>query len=293
VALQLDNTPHRYELIEVEALAASMGANVRGVDLADVDDARFAEIGRALYHHGLLVFPDQALGHADQEALTLRFGEHGVDAYTEGVPGFPNIQPVIREAGPARPIFFGANWHTDSPFLPRPPAISMLRSVEVPPFGGDTLYTSTRQAYADLSDGMKRLLDGLRGLYSRTHLMRAVDQWEQDQSRPFDISPVEYDLREAAAHPLVRTHPVTGEKALYVDENYTLGIEGMKRVEAAPILQYLLGHVTKADFLCRVRWEPDMLVMWDNRLVLHQAFDDYAPHRREMYRSTVLGEVPR
>jgi taurine dioxygenase len=269
-----------------------MGADVGGVDLAALDDETFAEIERALYHHGLLVFRGQPLSHAEHDELTLRFGPHGVDAYTDGVPGHPDIQPNSREAGPYRGIFFGANWHTDSPFLPRPPSISMLRSVEVPPYGGDTLYTSSRQAYEALSDGMKALLDGLQGLYSRSHLTRARQQWEEDPSRPFDIAPVEHDLRQAVTHPLVRTHPVTGAKALYVDQNYTLGIEGMKREEAAPIIRYLVDHATRPEFNCRIRWENDMLAMWDNRLVLHQAFDDYGPFRRETYRSTVLGEVP-
>ena len=273
-------------------ITASMGAEVTDVDLADLADDQFAEIEQALYRHGLLVFRHQQMGHADQEALTLRFGQYGVDAFTEGVPGHPDIQPVTREPGPPLPIFFGANWHSDSPFLPQPPSISMLRSVEVPPWGGDTLYTSSRQAYEALSDGMKALLDGLRGLYSRTHLTRAREQWADDQTRPFDVSPVEHDLLSAVSHPLVRTHPVTGVKSLFVDENYTLGIDGLKREEAVPILRYLVDHVTSPAFHCRIRWEPDMLALWDNRLVLHQAFDDYAPHRREMYRSTVLGEVP-
>lgn len=287
-----DNDPLAHRRITTRPLAAAMGAEVEGVDLADLDDEQFAEVEQALYHHGMVFFRRQRIGHADQEAFTRRFGEHGVDAYTEGVPGHPDIQPVVREPGPPLPIFFGANWHTDSPFLPRPPAISMLRSVEIPPWGGDTLYTSTRLAYERLSDGMKDLLDGLRGLYSREHLARARQMWADDESRPFDIAPVEHDLIDAASHPLVRTHPATGQRSLYVDVNYTLGIEGLTREEAAPILGYLVGHITQPAFTCRLTWEPDMLALWDNRLVLHQAFDDYAGHRREMYRSTVLGEVP-
>jgi taurine dioxygenase len=269
-----------------------MGAEVDGLDLADLDDETFAEVERALYRHGLLVFRNQRLTHADHDALTRRFGEHGVDAYTDGVPGHRDIQPNSREPGPHRGIFFGSNWHTDSPFLPRPPSISMLRSVDVPPYGGDTLYASTRQGYEALSDGMKSLIDGLRGLYSRSHLLRAAEQWREDPSRPVDIAPVEHDLREAVSHPLVRTHAVTGVKSLYVDLNYTLGIEGLKREEAAPIIHYLVDHVTRPEFHCRIRWENDMLAMWDNRLVVHQAFDDYGAFRRETYRSTVLGEVP-
>lgn len=292
MAVPIDNIPAHHDRIQVRPIAAAMGAEVSAVDLAQLDDEQFAEIERALYRHGLLVFRNQKIDHSDQEMLTLRFGEFGVDAYTDGVPGHPDIQPVIREPGPPLPIFFGANWHTDSPFLPRPPSISILRSAEVPPWGGDTLYTSTRQGYESLSDGMKELLTGLRGLYSRAHLARARALWDDDQTRPFDVAPVEHDLLEATSHPLIRTHPVTGDKCLFVDQNYTLGIEGLHRREAAPILAYLVEHVTQPEFNCRIRWEPDMLAMWDNRLVLHQGFDDYAPHRRELYRSTVLGEIP-
>lgn len=278
--------------IDTRPLASALAAEVHEVDLSSLDDETFAQIESALYRYGVLVFSGQRISHADQVALTLRFGEHGVDAFTDGVEGYRAIQPVIREPGPGAPLFFGARWHTDSPFLERPPAISMLRSVEVPPFGGDTLFSSSRSAYQALSEGMKRLLEPLQGLYSRTHLTRAMEQWREDTARALDISPVEQDLAVATAHPLVRTHPVTEEKALYVDENYTIGIAGMHRREAEPIIRYLVSHVTQPILQFRLRWQPDMLVIWDNRLVIHQAFDDFAPHRREMYRSTVLGEVP-
>ncbi len=262
------------------------------VDLAALDDNVFAQIEAALFRFGVLVFPAQRISHADQVALTKRFGEHGVDAFTDGVDGYREIQPVIREPGPGAPLFFGARWHTDSPFLERPPAVSMLRSVEVPPFGGDTLFSSSRAAYLDLSAGMQTLLEPLQGLYSRTHLTRAMEQWREDPERALDISPIEQDLAAATPHPLIRTHPATGEKALYVDENYTIGIAGLHRREAEPLVSYLISHVTRPIYQFRLRWQPDMLVIWDNRLVIHQAFDDFAPHRREMYRSTVLGEVP-
>ena len=269
-----------------------MGAEVHNADLTRLDDEVFAEIERALYQHGMLVFLGQNLTHRDQSAFTLRFGEHGVDAFTDGVPDYPDIQPVIREPGPPAAAFFGAHWHTDSPFLPRPPAISMLRSVEVPPWGGDTVYASTRQAYESLSTGMKHLLADLRTLFTRTHVRRAVGLWEDNPELPLDLVPIEHDQLDATAHPLVRTHPVTGEKSLYLDFNYTVGIAGLHRKEAASLLQFLLAQVTQPEFSCRIRWEPNMLAIWDNRLVLHQAFNDVSTHRREMYRSTVLGEVP-
>lgn len=287
-----DNDPLTLPTITTHPIAAAMGAEVVGVDLRTLSDAQFADIETALYHHGLLVFRRQPLTHAAQEAFTERFGEHGTDAYTSGVEGHPNIQPVIREPGPELPLFFGANWHTDSPFLDRPPAISMLRSVETPPYGGDTWYAATRIAYERLSPAYQRLLEGLRGLYTRSHLVRARQVWEADPSVRFDLVATEADLAAATPHPLVRTHPRTGARSLFVDVNYTLGIEGMTRAEAAPILRHLVEHVTQPAFCCRIRWEPDMLAVWDNRLVIHQAFDDYGDHRREMYRSTVLGEIP-
>ncbi len=276
----------------VEPIASAMGAEIGAVDLCDLSEAQFAEIEAALYHYGMVCFRGQHLDHAHQEAFTRRFGAHGVDAYTTGVAGYPDVQPVIREPGPELPIFFGANWHTDSPFLERPPKISMLRSVEVPPYGGDTWYASTQRAYEELSPAYQRLLDGLVGLYTRSHLARARQVWEANPTVPFDLAPIEADLVEATRHPLVRTHPVTGAKALFVDVNYTLGIEGLTRAEATPILQYLIAHITQPRYVCRLRWEPNMLALWDNRLVIHQAFDDFAGHRREMYRTTVLGEVP-
>ncbi len=293
----LDNAAVRSEYIIAAPMAAAMGAEVCGIDLGRLDDhphadACFAEIEAALYRHGLLVFRDQSLDHASQEAFTLRFGEHGVDAYTEGIAGHPNVQPVIREPGPLRSAFFGLGWHTDSPFLPEPPAISMLRSVEVPPFGGDTMYANSRLALDSLSAGMKQLLTGLRGLYGRSHIARAVDITKANPDAPFDVAPVEADLIGAMSHPLVRTHPVTGERALYVDATYTVGIEGLTRAEAKPILEFLLRHVTQPLFQSRLRWAPNTLAIWDNRLVLHQAFDDFESPRREMYRTTVLGEVP-
>ena len=280
------------DTIEIHPLATAMAAEIGGVDLGQLDDSTFAIIESALYRYGVLVFANQEISHADHLAITQRFGEHGVDAFTDGVEGFREIQPVIREPGPGAPLFFGANWHTDSPFLERPPAVSMLRSVEVPPVGGDTFFSSSRAAYLDLSEGMKALLEPLKGLYYRAHLTRAMDQWREDPGRVLDIMPIERDLAAATPHPLVRTHPKTGEKALYVDDNYTVGIEGLHRREAEPILRYLINHVTQPRYQFRLRWQPDMLVIWDNRLVIHQAFDDFAPHRREMYRSTVLGEVP-
>ena len=204
----------------------------------------------------------------------------------------PGIQPVVREADEHPPIVFGGGWHTDSAFLPRPPAISILRSVEVPPFGGDTHFASTRLAYDALSPGMQSLIEPLVGLYSRAPPARAIAAATEHPGLPLDIQAAEVDAVDATPHPLVRVHPVTGAKALYADDHYLIGIEGLTRRESAPLVGFLAGHVTDPMFTTRIRWDADMVVLWDNRLVIHLAIDDVDGHRRELYRSTVQGEVP-
>ena len=289
--LARSNYSKNYKYISARPISAALGAYIDHIDLVNLDADTFTELSHALYQHGVLVIKNANLDHSTQNELTLRFGEHAEDAYTQGVEGYPGVQPVITEAGAKEAYFFGQGWHTDSPFLERPPSISLLRSVEVPPFGGDTTYASMVQAYAALSDGMKDILAPLKGLYTRAHMMRARKVFDENPEVTYDAIATEADLAVATRHPIVRTHPETGEKALYMDGLYLNGIDGLSREEAAPMLSYLTQHMTKSEFQCRISWEPDMLLMWDNRLVIHQAFRDYR-ERREMYRSTVQGEVP-
>lgn len=299
---RFDNRARAYEHIEVEELAAAMGAEIKGVDLARLTDEQFAEIEDALYRHKMIFFRDQEIDHADHEAFSLRFGEFADDAYTKGVDGHPNVQPVIREADARAAMIFGSGWHTDSAFLPQPPAISMLYAVEVPPFGGDTIWANSALAYATLSDTMRSMIDGLQVRMS----MRRVLATAQDHVPPGDtplgrlaatrdqpLDPATRRKVEGTAHPLVRTHPVSGERALYCDKTYATGIEGLTEAEAEPLLRFLSDHVTQPAFTCRLRWAPGTFAVWDNRLCVHQAFNDHDGYRREMYRTTVAGEVPR
>jgi len=304
---KFDNSARAYEHISVTPLAAAMGARVLGADLADLSDAQFAEIADALYRHKMIYFRDQQLDHADQEAFTLRFGEFGTDAYTTGVPGHPNVQPLIKEADTRLKMIFGEGWHTDSPFLARPPAISMLYGVEVPLFGGDTIWANTELAYNCLSDTMKAVLAPLKVHMSAVEVLEEIDRQNRAQaggdagpagrSGRTRIGNMELDVErksmiDGSFHPLVRTHPVTGKKALYVDQTYSQGIQGMTHEEARPLLDFLLAHITHASFTCRLRWKANSFVVWDNRSCVHHAFNDYDGYRREMYRTTVLGEVP-
>ena len=298
-----DNKAQPYEHIVAEELAAGMGAEIKGVDLSRVTDGQFAEIEHALFRHKMIYFRDQHLSHADHEAFSLRFGEFADDAYTKGVEGHVNVQPVIKEATTEVAVIFGSGWHTDSAFLPRPPAISMLYAVDIPPFGGDTIWANTALAYAALSDTMTSMIDGLRVRMSmRRVLSTAQDYMEPDDTTPLGrlaatrnagaLDPEILRKLQGTAHPLVRTHPVTGEKALYCDKTYAAGIEGLTEDEAEPLLRFLSDHLTQPAFTCRLRWAPGTFAVWDNRLCVHQAFNDHDGYRREMYRTTVAGGVP-
>jgi len=302
---KFDNSARRYDHIEVAPLAAAMGAEISGVDLANLSDAEFGEIADALYRHKMIYFRDQRMGHADQEDFTLRFGEFGTDAYTKGVPDHPNVQPLIKLAETRTKMIFGEGWHTDSPFLARPPAISTLRGVDIPPYGGDTIWANTELAYDYLSDTMKRLLAPFRVHMSAIGVLAAMDAVNRETAPPAASSApkparignmaLEIDRQsmiDGSYHPLVRTHPVTGRKALYVDETYSQGIEGLTQPEANALLEFLRAHVTQPSFTCRLRWQPGTFAVWDNRSTVHQAFNDYDGYRREMYRTTVLGEAP-
>lgn len=300
---QFDNHAAEYRHIRVVPLAAAMGAEIQGVDCAAVTDEQFDEVEHALFRHKMIYFRGQQhMTHGDQSAFSRRFGPFAEDAYTQGVPGFPEVQPLIKEADERTGFIFGSGWHTDSPFMPEPPAISTLRAIEIPPFGGDTIWCNSALAYATLSDGMKALLEPLKIHMSIVNVLHGAQTYGTPGdgvigqiARNKDVPPSDAMLAKiaGACHPLVRTHPVTGEKALYCDASYSVGIEGLKAEEAAPILNYMVNYITQASFSCRLRWEVGTWALWDNRLCLHQAFNDYDGFRRELYRTTLAGERPR
>jgi alpha-ketoglutarate-dependent taurine dioxygenase len=286
-----DNHPRLYRHLEARPLAAAMGAEIVGADVRSLSDAAFGEFCDALYRHKMVFVRGQELSHAEHEAFSRRLGPFGTDAYTKGVEGHPDVQPVIKEAEARSQAVFGGSWHTDSAFLARPPSISTLHSVEVPPFGGDTAWANMVLAHAMLSPAMQRMLAPLR-----VHMSAEVNYTTQTQltggAIPFASEEKRARAFAGSFHPLVRTHPESGEKALYVDESYAIGIEGMRAAESAPLLAFLVQHATQHAFTCRLRWEPGMLVLWDNRICIHHASNDYDGYRRELYRTTIEGEVP-
>jgi taurine dioxygenase len=297
-----DNAPAEYRHIEVLPLAAAMGAEVRGIDLADPAEPAFEEVRHALFRHKMIFFRDQAIDHGHLEAFSARFGPFAEDAYTRGVDGHPDVQPVIREADDASKLIFGGGWHTDSPFLPEPPAISLLYGVDIPPWGGDTIWANAALAYGQLSRTLQDVLAPLRVHMSMREVVAAAQQQAIADDSPLGRVGATRDLQQLPAelqrkvdgccHPLVRTHPETGERALYCDGTYAIGIEGMHENEARALLDFLVAHIIQPAFTCRLRWAPNTLAIWDNRLCVHQAFNDHQGHRREMYRTTIAGERP-
>ncbi|KPL68835.1 hypothetical protein SZ64_12460 [Erythrobacter sp. SG61-1L] len=272
-------------------MAAAMGAEVVGVRLPDLSDEGIEELKQALYRHKMIYLRDQHLSHAEHEHFASRLGPFAVDAYTQGVPEHRDVHPIIKEADEVTPSLFGGGWHTDSPFLPEPPSITTLRQVEGPPYGGDTCWTNCALAFRHLS---KTYQDMLRGL--RVHMSAANNFATQAKLRGEaigfgDAGKQEQGLK-GSFHPLVRTHPETGEESLFICDTYAVGIEGMTTHEAHPIIEFLVQHTVQHAFTCRLRWKPGMVAMWDNRSTMHLGPNDYDGFRREMYRTTTAGGVP-
>jgi len=300
---KFDNSARAYRHIEALPLSAAMGAEIRGVSVGRETDAQFAEIEDALFRHKMIYLRGQRIGHGEHHAFSRRFGPFAEDAYTAGVSGFLEVQPLIKEADDRSEMVFGEGWHTDSPFLDEPPAITMLRSVQIPPYGGDTIWANAALALAMLSDTMRATIRDLRVHFSIRDVLAAAQANVEARDSPIgkfaatrELSVLPEGIQRKIrgnVHPLIRTHARSGEQSLYLDTSYAVGFEGMRPEEAAPLLRFLGEHLTQPAFTCRLRWEPDMVVLWDNRLCLHQAFNDYQGYRREMYRTTVAGEKPR
>jgi taurine dioxygenase len=300
---KFDNHAANYRHIKALPLAAAMGAEIHGVHIPNASDAAFAEIQHALFRHKMIFFRDQHLSHGEHHSFSRRFGEFAQDAYTDGIPGFKEVQPLIKEADDKSAMVFGSGWHTDSPFLPEPPAISTLRAIVIPPYGGDTMWANLALAYAMLSDDVRVQIETLRVHFSMRDVLQFAQANAEQRDSPIGKLAATRELGElpvsvaasvrGSVHPLVRTHPVSGEKALYCDASYAIGIEGMSAAESTPLLKELAEHLTQPAFTCRLRWSPGTITLWDNRLCVHQAFNDYDGFRREMYRTTIAGEKPR
>lgn len=267
-------------------------AVVRGLDLrAGLDEGDAKLVRDAWARHGVLVFPDQPLDIDELEAFTRSLGEFGEDPFIEAMPDHPHVLELRREPD-EKATNFGAAWHSDWSFQPCPPSGTILHSKVVPPTGGDTLYADGHRAWEALSPTMQSMLDGLRAIHSAAFAYgpRGVLAKDADQ-RTMKIV-VSEEAEKTEIHPLVRRHPVTGRKALFVNPVYTVAIEGLHPDENFTLLKFLYDHMVKDEFVHRHHWQPDMLVLWDNRSTMHFADGGYDGHLRVMHRTTLAGDRP-
>ncbi len=289
--LRADAASHTSEP-EIVPLAAGFGARVTGVSLASgLSDRETETILDAWARHSVLIFPDQPLSLDELESFTRSLGEFGHDPFIEPLADHPHVLELRREPD-EKPTQFGAAWHSDWSFQAQPPSGTILHAKIVPPTGGDTLYADTQRAWEALSPTMQRLLDGLEATHSAGFAYGPKGVLAKDaDARTMKII-VSEEAEASQTHPLVRTHPATGRKALFVNPVYTVGIVGLSAAENFTLLKFLYDHMVQDAFVYRHVWRPDMLVLWDNRSTMHFADGGYDGHRRVMHRTTLAGERP-
>lgn len=272
---------------------SDFSAEVRGPRLAGLNSTEvWDEIRAAWARYPVLAFPEQPLTHEELEQVTQQFGDFGIDPYIKPIEGHPHIIEVRRSANEKAKPFASDAWHSDWSFLEEPPAGTMLHSKVIPPVGGDTLFADTAAAYDALSPGMKRLLDGVNGVHSAIlgYSNKGLFANEKEDDRSMTIITSD-EAESTQTHPIVRVHPVTGRKSLFVNPVYTIGIEDMYPAEAAALLGFLSTHITQEKFQHRHKWQPETLLLWDNRTVLHTASGGYDGYERVLHRTTIAGEA--
>jgi taurine dioxygenase len=265
---------------------------VGGVDLAaDLDDAEVGAIRSALLEHEVIFLRDQDLDPDAQVAFSHRLGPPSPVPFIEPIAGHPEVIAVVRDATEAHDFTFGSLWHSDFSFLAEPPCASMLHALEVPPFGGDTIFASQTRAYHRCSKAMQALLDRLDGVHSAVNAYAPAMQAVHDSFVGMTVRTDE-SARATQVHPVVRVHGETGRRALFVNAQYTIGLAGFAPFEAKVLLDYLFALGTRVELTCRWSWRVGDVAIWDNRSVQHMAMADFTGHRRAMHRTTVAGEVP-
>jgi taurine dioxygenase len=274
--------------LQVRPIAGALGAEIGGVDLSrDLDGAMIAAIRRAWLDHLVVFFRGQPLTPERFLAFARRLGEAVEYPFIKGIDGFPEITPVVKLEHER--VNFGGLWHSDTTYLERPPMGTMLIAREAPAYGGDTLFANMYLAYESLSAGLRRLLDGLAAVNSSAK----ADVTKTREDRLRDAARGDAQREYEALHPVVRTHPETGRKALYVNGGHTTRFKDMAEEESAPLLQYLFAHQQRPEFTCRFRWEVGSIAFWDNRCAQHNPINDYHGFRRIMHRVTLAGDQPR
>ena len=279
--------------ITITPTGEACGAVVTGVDLTEpLSSGTVTELREAWLEHHVLIFPDQDMSDADLERYSLYFGPFGTDTFFGSIEGSKNIAAVKRNADETTPIF-ASNWHTDWSFQEIPPAATCLYGITIPPEGGDTLFANQHKAYADMPVALKARVENLVAIHSAQLAYApegAYGDNDQKTGRSMDIRPSKEALN-TQLHPFVRHHPETGRLALYSTLGYIIGFEGMDQTEALPFLMELMEYQGSEPFVYRHKWQPNMLVMWDNRSVLHCATGGFEGYDRLLHRTTIAERV--
>ena len=267
-----------YEHFTAHRVTPYMGAELDGIDLTrPLTSGQAEELQDALARFQVIFFRDQKISHDAHKALGLLFGPLAIHSAVAGIEGHPEIVAIHADANSK--YVAGESWHSDLSADEAPPLGSILYLHTVPPTGGDTMFSSMYKAYDALSDRMKAYLAGLEAVHDANPVYHALFK--------------DYDKRyPVATHPVIRKHPVTGKKCLFVNSSYTTRIEGLSDEESRAILTFLFDHVKNPNFQVRFRWRPHSIAFWDNRAVQHLAVWDYFPQVRSGYRVTISGEKP-
>jgi taurine dioxygenase len=283
-----------YRQIDVLPLSGSIGAEIRSVDLSiELSQETFSEIHDAFLKHLVVVFPDQHLTPLQQIAFARRFGPVMVDPFIKSVAEFPELMVVVKDKH--EKLAFGEGWHSDNTYLEKPPLGSFLYALEVPSYGGDTLFANQYLAYEALSPGLRWVLNGMKAVHNPLSYNKSIAAGNFEAHRSMRLrndAVMQEATRIETEHPVVRTHPETGRKALYVNPAYTVRFSGWTEDESRGLLEYLWRHAVRPEFTCRYRWSANALTLWDNRCTMHHPINDYHGHRRVMHRVTAEGDRP-
>ena len=275
-------------MLTIEASGQTCGARVTGVDLsAELSCDLVAEIRKAWLEHHVLAFPDQSLIDDDLERFTVAFGGFGEDQFIAPIPGRKHVIAVQRRADETSPLF-AENWHSDWSFQARPPAGTCLYGITIPPHGGDTLFANQHAALDALPAGLRARIEGRMAIHSarKPYALDGAYGEADVARRSMDIRPSP-EAHKTQLHPLIQPHPETGRPALFSTYGYIVGIEGMDEAESGPLLLELYRWQGREAFQYRHVWQPHMLVMWDNRSVLHAATGGYDGYDRLLHRTTI------
>ncbi|MEM7428460.1 MAG: TauD/TfdA family dioxygenase [Pseudomonadota bacterium] len=284
--------------LDIRPLTTALGAEVFGVDLSEpLSNSAFDAVHQALLDHLVIFFRDQEISPERQVAFGRSFGALDIHPFAPALDGHPEVMAIVKEPEDKSGIRFGGIWHSDTTFYEEPVMGSILYAREVPSEGGDTLFANMYLAYETLSDGMKELLGGLQAVHSPARSYGKGGRLSEAGKAHRNISmktrtDTGDDIYAEVIHPVIRTHPETGRKGLYVNPNFTVRFEGWTKEESAPLLDYLCAHAVQPEFTCRFRWRKGSIAFWDNRCTQHLALFDYQGQRREMHRVTVSGERP-